>query len=213
MANITKKKTDVVSFEPKRFKENISFRSKRSQILGYLMWKFALTKNSTSLITLSKEDLVILSSEINFSYPIINKFVNDFFWQLKHFKRFLHNCKIKYASGTKKALIYLHKIYKLLPVFDYRRAKANLKTLYKLCSRENFWPSISTQLAIVIYITDKLDKNKQKQLMQKNIRTICNCSAYAFHEAKNNLNIDKIIWFLFYSLFLKFLRSNFELSL
>ena len=193
MANITKKKTYAYSFEPKRFKENISFGSKRSQILDCLMRKFALTKNSTSRITLSKEDLMILSSEISLSYGVINKFVNDFFWQLKHFKRFLHNCKIKYASGTKKALIYLHKIHKLAPVFDYRRAKANLRTLYRLCSRENFWPSISTQLAIVIYITDKLDKNRQKRLMQKNIRTICDCSAYAFHEAKNNLNIDKII--------------------
>jgi hypothetical protein len=93
----------------------------------------------------------------------------------------------------RKSRIYLHKVHHLAPVFDYGRAVVNLRSLCRLFSQENFFPLVSTQLAIVIYITDELDKNAPKKLMQKNIRYVCSCSAYAFHMAKNRLNIDELI--------------------
>ncbi|MFX1393520.1 MAG: hypothetical protein ACFFAH_08090 [Promethearchaeota archaeon] len=86
----------------------------------------------------------------------------------------------------------LHKHYRIAPVFDYNRARANLKTLHKLCSIEAFWPQIPTQIATVIYITDYKSKNDEK-LFQKNLRALCGCSAYAFHRTRNMLKLTKYL--------------------
>ncbi|GAH62568.1 unnamed protein product [marine sediment metagenome] len=50
---------------------------------------------------------------------------------------------------------------------------------------------MSTQIAIVIYITDKNDESfpENEKILQKNIRTLCNSSAYAFHRTRNILKI------------------------
>lgn len=90
---------------------------------------------------------------------------------------------------NRKVRIYLHKVHRIAPVFDYNRAKKNLGILQTFLSQNSFWPQISTQIAIVIYATDK-NSNNDKKLLQKNIRTLCNCSAYAFHRTKNMLNIE-----------------------
>ncbi|MBA7675184.1 hypothetical protein ES703_83414 [subsurface metagenome] len=87
----------------------------------------------------------------------------------------------------------MHKIHRFAPMFDYKRAKANLRVLYKLFSRQTHFPNISTQLALVVYITDELDRDNKHKLLQKNIRSICCSSAYAYHNAKNRLDIDKLI--------------------
>jgi hypothetical protein len=92
---------------------------------------------------------------------------------------------------NRKARIQLHRIYRFAPVFNYNRARKNLEILHVALNRKLFWPQINTQLAIVIYVTDKNDKNLQnnERILQKNIRALCNCSAYAFHRTRNILNI------------------------
>jgi hypothetical protein len=94
-----------------------------------------------------------------------------------------------------KAKIYLHKAHKMFPVFNYNRAKVNLKALHKFFALEGFWPKISTQIAIVIYITDILDTSSSfsGRLIQKNLRVLCDCSAYAFHRTRNIMKLRNIL--------------------
>ena len=99
----------------------------------------------------------------------------------------------------RKTKIYLYKIVKIAPIFDYKRGKENLKNLQKLFFRMGFCPHITTQLALTIFITDlksgESKKNNFTPIIQRNIRTLTSCSAYAFHRSRNKIN--------------KILKSNF----
>ena len=64
--------------------------------------------------------------------------------------------------------------------------KENIRILHDIFSKAMFWPKITTQIAITIYITDK-KSDKTDFLLQKNIQAICSCSAYAFHRTRNKL--------------------------
>ncbi|MHA1391817.1 MAG: hypothetical protein ACTSQT_06200, partial [Promethearchaeota archaeon] len=81
----------------------------------------------------------------------------------------------------------------IAPVFDYSRAIANLEILHKLLKKKFFWIRITTQLALIIFVTDRNDPTiaKNEYILQKNLRTFCACSAYAFHMARKKLDIDK----------------------
>ncbi len=176
-------------------------RETKRIVLNSFLREYPLLQNDNSMINLSRQDLGELCSTINIPpklvlrEAVLDGIIIGFMAKLTYFKRFFTNCTIRSSSGNmeRKTRVYLHKIHRLAPVFSYRRSVANLKPLYRLFSRENFFPSVSTQLAIVIYITDKLDKSFPKKIMQKNIRYICSCSAYAFHNAKNRLGIDRLI--------------------
>jgi hypothetical protein len=93
----------------------------------------------------------------------------------------------------RKVRIYLHRIHRIAPVFDYTRALHNLKVLHTLFSRYCCWPTISTQLALLIFVTDRNDPHRidSNTIIQKNLRVLCSCSGYAFHRARNKLGIDK----------------------
>ena len=195
MSNIIRSKMYVMSLDSKKLREHISFKLRREEILDYFMRMYPLTKYDTKLITRSDQELADIAEKIGLPYNQVFAYIGRFLAQITHFRKLLHGCKIRRGSGNmeRKTRIYLHKIHRFAPVFDYKRAKANLRVLYRLLSIQRHFPSISTQLALVIYITDELDKDKKVKLLQKNIRSICSSSAYAFHKAKNRLNIDKLI--------------------
>ncbi|TFG08620.1 MAG: hypothetical protein EU539_01780 [Promethearchaeota archaeon] len=194
MSDTIKINLKQVSFEP-----NINFTYKRirSELINFLTRNYSLVDDNHDIISIL--DLRVVEFPRLIEIPeliasnIIQKFLND----LKILKRFFGYCKLKHdpTNLSKMVNFYLHKIHRIAPVFNFKRAKINLKSLYLLFSKKNFWPQISTQLAIIIYITDKLDKNfsKNEKLMQKNIRLLCNCSAYAFHRTRKKLEIDEII--------------------
>ena len=195
MSNILRSKTYVMSLDPKKLEENISFKLRRSKILHYFISAFSLTKNDTTLITISNQGLERISEKIGLPYNQVYAYIRQFLAQVAYFRKLSQGCKIRRGSGNmeRKTRIYLHKIHRFAPVFDYERARLNLKMLYRLFSKQRYLPSISTRLALVIYITDELDKDKKDKLLQKNIRSICSCSAYAYHNAKNRLDIDRLI--------------------
>lgn len=96
-------------------------------------------------------------------------------------------------SKLRQARFHLRKAHKIAPVFDYSRAIANLEILHKLLKKSFYWPHITTQLALTIFVTDRNDSTitKNEYILQKNLRAFCACSAYAFHDARNKLNIGK----------------------
>ena len=139
-----------------------------------------------------------ISKNANISLVNVRNVIENFLKDASNFKKFLRFCTISWTHTPsklyRKSRIYLHKVHKIAPIFHYERAKTNLRALHKFFEIEGFWPKISTQLAIVIFITDLLDKSEvfSKQIIQKNLRVLCDCSAYAFHRTRNRMKNRKI---------------------
>ena len=114
--------------------------------------------------------------------------------------RFSHTLSLgltSWGSGEKSRLrqarFHLRRAHKIAPVFDYARAIVNLKILHRLLKKCFYWPHITTQLALTIFVTDRNDKTvkNNEYILQKNLRAFCTCSAYAFHMSRKKLNIGK----------------------
>jgi len=179
--------------------ENFNDRHRNNKlnniILNYLFRNISFINNNNKLIkNYNPSEYLKISSKTHVSTLIIKETIENFLINLKNFKRFLKNCKIQHdpKNLNRKIRIYLHKINCIAPVFNYNRARKNLEILQSLLAKKNFWPTMSTQIAVVIYITDKNDERypENEKILQKNIRTLCNSSAYAFHRTRNILNIS-----------------------
>lgn len=173
---------------------SINYKEIKQSILNYLLCKYSITyvNYETEIVPcFSNRQYEKISTKTVAHYNITKKTIEKFLRDLKSFQMFLNRCTIKWNlkhnNIYNKVRIYLHKLYRLAPVFDYKRARTNLKSLHKFFKVVHFWPQISTQMALVLYITDKNDYFRQKKLMNTNIRAITNCSAYAFYRSKNIL--------------------------
>ncbi|KKK77087.1 hypothetical protein LCGC14_2857120, partial [marine sediment metagenome] len=86
-------------------------------------------------------------------------------------------------------IAFLNKVHKLAPVFDFKRAKENARILKIKLQEMCFFPHFTTQIAIVVFVTDLNDKAHKKRIVQANLRLLCNCSAYSFHRTRNKLGL------------------------
>ena len=135
--------------------------------------------------------------ETNLPEFIVLNTVFEFIIDATQFSHTLSLGLVSWGSGEKSVLrqakFYLRKVHRIAPVFDYRRATANLEILHKILKNNFFWPRITTQLALTIFVTDRNDPTitKNEYILQKNLRAFCACSAYAFHMARKKLHIDK----------------------
>jgi len=194
MTEATKDKNKNVF--PIRTKVEFSGKLLKVKLLNALLRNFSMYSNGKIIESLKIDDLKLLSSKIEIAYPIVQNNVEIFLCNLVNLNEFFHNYKMKWEHQPtklyRKARIQLHRIYRFAPVFNYNRAKKNLEILHSTLKKKLFWPQINTQIAIIIYVTDKNDKNIQEneRILQKNIRALCSCSAYAFHRTRNILNIN-----------------------
>ena len=101
--------------------------------------------------------------------------------------KFLKTCDLLSSTDPAKAKIYLHKCYRIAPIFDYKRAKENLIQLQEFFKLEGYIQKISTQITFAIYITDNNNKSTHRKIKQNNLRRLTSCSAYAFHRLINRL--------------------------
>jgi len=180
--------------------ENFTDRHRNNKlnniILNYLFRNISFINNNNNRLikNYNPSEYLKISSKTHISTSIIKETIENFLINLKNFKSFLKNCKIQHdpKNLNRKIRINLHKIHRIAPVFNYNRAKKNLEILQSFLAKKNFWPTMSTQIAVVIYITDKNDESypENEKILQKNIRTLCNSSAYAFHRTRNILNIS-----------------------
>jgi hypothetical protein len=133
----------------------------------------------------------------NSSRGVVLYILNSFFRDMKDFHEFLTSRFENWTPGRRhiyeKLKIYLKRLYVTAPIFNYQRAKKNIDVLHYLLSESYYWPHITTQLALLIFVTDRNDPNitDKAYILQKNLRMLCTCSAYAFHSARNKLNISK----------------------
>jgi hypothetical protein len=101
--------------------------------------------------------------------------------------KFLKTCDLLSSTDPAKARIYLHKCYRIAPIFDYKRARENLIQLQEFFRLEGYIQKVSTQITFAIYITDKNNKYTHRKIKQNNLRRLTSCSAYAFHRLINRL--------------------------
>ncbi len=162
----------------------------KSIILDFLFRNISFTRNERVYV-LTQAEYDLIKSKLNFPAVLIHKYCSKFLVNLIQIKRFLSKYPhaLKSKNQERKVLINLRKIYRLAPVFDYKRAKENARRLKKKLDCLCFWPQIMTQVAVVIYITDLLDKNKPQKIIQSNLRALCCCSAYAFHRTRNKIGL------------------------
>ena len=160
-------------------------------ILNYLFrnFSFATNKGNVRVMTISEYDKI--SEVLNIPKPLVDKFISRFLVNLQLFKNFLvDNPEIlKSKNQERKVRIYLHKLHRLAPIFDYKRARENAQILRKKLDHLFFWPQVMTQIATIIFITDILNKDTTPKIIQANLRTLCSCSAYAFHRTRNKVGL------------------------
>ena len=173
-----------------------SFLAKKT-VLDYFFRCESLVDKNNKVVKLNHFVVENVAKETQIPGDIALKVLREFLKRVVCFKRFLESGLIAWAPEKqhlyRKVRVYLHKTYKLAPIFDYERAKKNLELLHVLLSRKFFWPHVPTQLALVIFVTDRNDPNiaNDNYVLQKNLRALCSCSAYSFHMARNKLGINK----------------------
>ena len=169
----------------------------KKEILDYFFRCESLVDDKGKLIELGYFLVENIAKGTQTTDVLVLKVMGQFLKRVTYFKQFLESGHIAWAHGKqqlyRKVRVYLHKTYKVAPVFDYNRAKKNLELLHILLGRKFFWPHVPTQLALVIFVTDRNDPNlaKDNYIPQKNLRALCSCSAYSFHMARNKLGINK----------------------
>ena len=170
----------------------------KNLVLNYLFRHFCFVDEQNRIKEFRKKDLETIGKQTNLSNQIVFPLIDQFLKNAHNLKTFFAAKPIVWEYNktklVKKVRIYLHKVHRIAPIFSYARAKENLEIFHLLLEQKNHWPHITTQIALVIFITDRNDKanNKGRYIIQKNLRAFCDCSAYAFHRARNTLHINKM---------------------
>ncbi len=160
-------------------------------VLNYLFRNIAFVTNQDKIRALTNLDYEIISEGTKIPVKLIHKFVSCLLIDLLRFKRFIKKNPqiLNSKKQNQKLRLYLHKFYRIAPVFDYKRARENARILKIKLDHLFFWPQVMTQICVIIFITDILDKNNTQKMIQANLRTLCSCSAYAFHRTRNKVGL------------------------
>jgi hypothetical protein len=168
-------------------------RDVRNTVLNSLFRDFSFFSPDQKIRELPIIELRGISGITKIPVKIVDAVVGKFLTNLKYSREFFKINSVSYTpfSHLRKTNIYLHKFSRFAPVFDYKRARQNVRILQKKLNQICFWPQFMTQIAIVIYVTDLNDPQSEKKIKQTNIRGLCGCSAYAFHRTRNKIGLGK----------------------
>jgi len=173
-------------------------RTIKSKVLNYLFRNFCFVDVKDRLITIPQDFIKKVSIDTHIPLGKIENVIRKFLVELYYYRKFLNCIKLSWEHDlrtfNRKLRVYLHKCYRLAPIFDYCRARTNLEILYRLLESKFHWPQITTQIALIVFVTDRNNTKivSKNYILQKNLRVLCNCSAYAFHRARNKLGINKL---------------------
>ena len=180
------------------FKEAPEEDTNKEKVLSYFFRFGSFTSDQNEYKDLNLLFVRTIVKETNLPDSVVLTTALKFIAEASQFSQSLSLGLASWGSGEKSKLrqarFYLRKAHKIAPVFDYSRAIANLEILHKLLKIKFFWPHITTQLALTLFVTDRNDStiSPKEYILQKNLRAFCACSAYAFHMARKKLHIDKI---------------------
>ncbi|MHA1149370.1 MAG: hypothetical protein ACTSR8_14130 [Promethearchaeota archaeon] len=165
-------------------------------VLNYLLRKYSIADSKTNKLVefFSDKDYNEISYKTKIEKGIVRLVAEQFLKELYFFLIALKENMVtwEYESDklTKKTQLLAYRYYRMTRAFDYKRVRRNIETLHKVFTRGSFWPKLTTQVAVAIFITDKISGRKDL-IIQKNIQTMCSCSAYAFHRTRNK--IEKLL--------------------
>ncbi|MHA1914464.1 MAG: hypothetical protein ACW986_03695 [Promethearchaeota archaeon] len=188
------RKQEIVSRDV--FREQISspfnLRHYKAPVLDFLFRNIAFTTVKENIRTLTLVEYWSIGEALSMPITIIHKIISRFLVDLIYFRKFLSlgNLNLGVKNTRRKIQIYLHKIHKMAPVFDYKRASKNSDILKRKLDSLFFWPRVTTQIAIIIFATDLLKEKKSSPIIQSNLRSLCSCSAYAFHRTRNKIGLN-----------------------
>jgi len=164
----------------------------KEKVLNYFFRFESFANNTNEYKDLTPLIVRNIVKETNLPDFVVLNTVFEFISEATQFSHILSLGLVSWGSGEKSVLrqakFYLRKVHRIAPVFDYSRAIANLEILHKLLKKKFFWIRITTQLALIM---NDPTIAKNEYILQKNLRTFCACSAYAFHMARKKLDIDK----------------------
>ena len=169
----------------------------KKRVLDYFFRYESLTNDDNNFIGLNHFLVKNIAGQTHVPEILVLDIMSKFLKEVKAFGEMLSSGSITWTPERKalnrKIRVYLHKAHKIAPIFDYHRARKNVELLHIVLSRNFYWPHVPTQLALIIFVTDRNDPNlaKKNYILQKNLRALCSCSAYAFHMARNKLRIKK----------------------
>ncbi|MBY8988727.1 MAG: hypothetical protein KGD61_09755, partial [Candidatus Lokiarchaeota archaeon] len=99
-----------------------------------------------------------IAEETNTSKGVVLYILSSFLRELEDFHDFLTTRYENWTPGRRhiyeKLNVYLKRLYVTAPIFNYQRAKKNIDVLHYLLSNSYYWPHITTQLALLIFVTD-----------------------------------------------------------
>ena len=119
----------------------------------------------------------------------VMRIIRHFIDHLEPFRSFLEKVKIEWplekTRHVRKLRIYLHKMHKIAPVFDYHRARVNLEILETYLRNQCIYISPLAKIGLVILKTDShLYKG---EILIKNIRALCNLIPRTFDVARRKI--------------------------
>jgi hypothetical protein len=183
---------DINEYYLKFFKNS---RASRPLVLDYLFRNITFASNNEKIRAITDSEYNQITEAINIPKIIVHRIISRFFVDLIRIKKFFRKNARLFCSRhqSRKVRVYLHKLHRLAPVFDYKRARENAKRLEIKLNQLYFRPQIMTQVAVVIFITDLLDNKLSRahyKIIQSNLRVFCSCSAYAFHRTRNKIGLN-----------------------
>ena len=166
-------------------------REVESTIISRFCREVCFVTYSEEIKAAKEAEIRYVSSLVDLPYATVRPIITKFLVDLVYFRKFLRWYKFTYdyTKSLRKLKIYLHKLHRLVPVFSFSRAKENARILKNNLALRCFLPQFTTQLAIVLFVTDINDQSAEKNIIQANLRLICNCSAYAFHRTRNKIGL------------------------
>lgn len=188
MTQIIKK--EVTWSDPSE-KSEPSHKELKARILSCLCREVCFVSYYHEVQAVSVVDMRHVAASLRLPYSLVRPIITRFLVNLVYFRRFLRSYKFTYdyTKSLRKLIIYIHKLHRLAPIFDFPRAKENARILKNNLKLRYFMPQFTTQLAIVLYVTDINDPIEVLAINQTNLRILCDCSAYAFHRTRNKLGL------------------------
>ena len=111
----------------------ISIYDERAIALNTLMRNVQISNEAVIKKTLPDKEYFKVSRESGVSIDTVKSFVKTFLCNLSFVRKFYKYCIMTWDPNMKKLerklRCYLHKLHRLAPVFDYERARVNLRVL------------------------------------------------------------------------------------
>jgi len=163
----------------------------REIILNYLFRNISFSTRREKIRAVTINENKHISEDTGIPEFLVHRFISKCLVDIVVFKNFLRRnpTVLNFKDKLLMIKILLRKIYRLVPIFDLRRAIENARRLQERLGRLYFWPQVMTRVAVIIFITDLLDTQKDMRVIQSNLRVLCSCSAYAFHRTRNKIGL------------------------